>query len=187
MRNSISDQKNIEPPILVYRRNDSSPLFGAAVLLALRQQMDAAALVSSPSGLVMGKILECFPGNSSQKYVGSLPLERFRTKGPLTPAYLETLLLPCDNESAPLNESYFLYRGYMIDPGQRQFNVLRGDPMEIPTQELCERFSDLQKIYASMLMPLRHSVYFPYRIEKSYSLDALPLVLDFLSDVHSLG
>lgn len=147
------------------------------MLLALRQQLDT---VASPSSQVMDRMLACFPGNASQKYAGSLPLERFRTMGPLTPAYQETLLIPCDDETEPLSEGYFRHRGYMIDPCQRQFNVLRGDPMEIPTQELCERFSDLQNLYTSMLMPLKHSVYFPYRIEKSYSLEALPVVMDFL-------
>lgn len=187
MRNSIPDQTEIEPPILVYRRNDRDPLFGAAVLLALRQQFDAAASMSTPACGVMDGMMAYFPADSSQKYAGSLPLERFRTRGPLAPAYRETLLIPCGNDPEPLNESYFRHRGYMIDPGQRRFNVLRGDPMEVPTQELCERFSDLQNLYASMLMPLKHSVYFPYRIEKSYSLDALPPVLDFLRDVLSLG
>ncbi|MEI7850285.1 MAG: hypothetical protein WCH86_00465 [Kiritimatiellales bacterium] len=138
-----------------------------------------------PISKIADKILEYFPRVSFKKYASSLPFERFRTTGPLTPAYQETLLIPCDNASTPLNKSYFQYRGYMIDPGQRKFTVLRGDPMSIPTQELCKRFSDLQKLYASMLTPLRHGVYFPYKIEQTYSLDALPDVSGFLSDTYS--
>lgn len=138
------------------------------------------------AGRITDRILSYFPSDAYKKYASRLPIERFRTTKALSSAYQETVLVPCDNDQAPLNESYFHYRGYMIDPGRRTFAVLRGDPMEIPAQDLCERFSDLQKLYAAMQPPSRHSVYFPYRIEKSYSLDALPDVADFLSDAYAL-
>lgn len=185
MRNSRSHLNVFEPTVLVYRRNDRTPLFGAVLLLALRKHLSEAALMPIPISKIADKILEYFPRVSFKKYPSSLPFERFRTTGSLTPTYQETLLIPCDHASAPLNKSYFQYRGYMIDPTQRKFTVLRGDPMEIPTQELCECFSDLQKLYASMLTPLRRGVYFPYRIEETYSLDALPDVSVFLSDAYS--
>lgn len=185
MRNSTSNLNTSGSALLAYRPNDSTPLFGAVLLLALRKQLAVAALIKAPFSQITDRILAYFSCDAYKKCVSRLPCERFRTTGPLSADYQETLLIPCDNDSTPLNESYFQYRGYIIDPGNWTFTVLRGDPMEIPTQDLCERFSDLQKIYAAMLTPPGHSVYFPYRIEKKYSFDELPDVADFLRDAYS--
>lgn len=62
----------------------------------------------------------------------------------------------------------------MIDPGQQQFNIMRGGIVEHVTKELCTRFDDSQKEYIRAGTWRDDHIYFPYRIEKNYSFDALP-------------
>lgn len=184
MHANLSNHTQTEQPVLVYRHKSDSLLYGAAVLDTLRQVAD-----NTETPLHSEQILEGmnrrFPRGTFSRDPGA-PIELFKPKEITSSAYLETLLIPCDSDQTALDERHFRYRGYLINPEQQRFDVLRGDHMEEPTQALYSRLTDQEKQYAIDALSRKDKSYFPCKIEKSYDLSTLPTTAQFLNDLSLL-
>lgn len=181
MHNNLSNQPPHGQPILVYRHKSASPLYGAAVLETLKHLEGHAGMLRH-SEQISDWLTHRFPRGTFVREDRS-SLELFKQKDRGFSADLETILIPCSNDPTILDESYFRYRGYLINPEHQRLDVLRGDHLEEPTQVLFDQFDDKEKQYAIEALSRRNKTYFPYRIEKSYRLDALPSATKFLNDM----
>lgn len=160
-------------------------MFGAAILSVVEDYYSKDITTPLQSGGLSEELLSRFP-NKTFRRDHQAPINLFKPQNHISPSYLETLLIPCQNEQISLNDSYFRYRGYLIDPKQRRFDVLRGEQLEEPTQVLFEQLGDEERKYAIEAVSRRDKLYFPCKIEKTYHLDVLPSLPQFISDLSAL-
>ncbi len=78
--------------------------------------------------------------------------------------------------------------GYLVDIASKQLHTIRGDDhLHMPANRVYETFTQSQQEVLENSKNYRHSSFFPFKTEHTYSLDALPSMYKFESDLAQSG
>lgn len=103
-------------------------------------------------------------------------------QGTLKP-WLNSYMNFLPNSSDFIDDSFFCKWGYVFNIDKGQFEILRGDQTEEPSEPLYERFDIEKRTCAFHSYSDGNELNFPCRIIKAYDVDNLPSEEQFLQDL----